>query len=61
MIKFLYRLYQLFIAAPLCLLATIITTLTVIVGCTLGNGHFWGYYPGRWWSQFIIRVLLLPV
>ena len=61
MIKFLYRLYQLFIAAPLCLVATIITTLAVIIGCTLGNGHFWGYYPGRWWSQFIIRVLLLPV
>ena len=61
MIKFLYRLYQLFIAAPLCLVATLITALAVIIGCTLGNGHFWGYYPGRWWSQFIIRVLLLPV
>lgn len=59
--KFLYRIYQLFIALPLGILATIITTLTVTVGCMLGNGHFWGYYPGKWWSWFIIRILLLPV
>ena len=61
MLKFLYRVYQLLIAAPLCLLATLITAVTVIVGCSLGDGHFWGYYPGRWWSRFIIRVLFLPV
>lgn len=59
--KYLYRIYQLFIALPLGILATIITTLTVTVGCMLGNGHFWGYYPGKWWSWFIIRILLLPV
>ena len=61
MIKLLYRIYQLFIAAPLCLLATLITAVAVIVGCSLGDGHFWGYYPGRLWSRFIIRVLFLPV
>lgn len=59
--KYLYRLYQLLVAAPICLVATIVTALTVIIGCTLGNGHFWGYYPGRWWSRLIVRVLLLPV
>ena len=58
--KYLYRIYQLFIAAPVILVATIITAVTVI-GSTLGNGHFWGYYPGRWWGWVIIRVLLLPV
>jgi len=59
--KYLYRIYQLFIAAPVILVATIITAVTVTIGCTLGNGHFWGYYPGRWWGWVIIRVLLLPV
>lgn len=59
--KYLYRLYQLFIALPLGILATIITAVTVTLGCALGNGHFWGYYPGKWWSWFIIRILLLPV
>ena len=56
-----YRIYQLFIAAPVILVATIITAVTVTIGSTLGNGHFWGYYPGRWWGWVIIRVLLLPV
>ena len=59
--KYLYRIYQLFIAAPLVLLATILTALTVVIGCTLGNGHFWGYYPGKYWGWFVIKILLLPV
>ncbi|MBO4315857.1 MAG: 1-acyl-sn-glycerol-3-phosphate acyltransferase [Prevotella sp.] len=59
--KYLYRTYQLFVALPLGILATIITAVTVMVGCWIGNGHFWGYYPGKWWAWFIIRILLLPV
>ncbi|WP_278690514.1 1-acyl-sn-glycerol-3-phosphate acyltransferase [Leyella stercorea] len=59
--KYLYRTYQLLIALPLIAIYTIITSLMVTIGCTLGNGHFWGYYPGKWWAQFIIRILLLPV
>lgn len=59
--KYLYRIYQLLIALPLIAIYTLITCLMVTIGCTLGNGHFWGYYPGKWWAQFIIRILLLPV
>lgn len=59
--KYLYRIYQLLIALPLIAIYTLITSLIVTIGCTLGNGHFWGYYPGKWWAQFIIRILLLPV
>ena len=57
----LYRIYQLFVAAPICLIATLLTAITVTIGCTLGNGHFWGYYPPRWWGKVMVRVLLLPV
>ena len=56
-----YRIYQLFVAAPICLIATLLTAITVTVGCTLGDGHFWGYYPPRWWGKVMIRTLLLPV
>ena len=59
--KYLYRLYQLFVALPVTIVMTILTAIEVGVGCTIGNGHFWGYYPGRWWAQVITRVFLLPV
>lgn len=61
MIKLLYRIYQLFIVVPVVVLVTILMALAVGIGTALGNGHFWGYYPGRWWAKSIIRVCLLPV
>lgn len=57
----LYRIYQLFIVLPVLVFVTILMALVVGIGTTLGNGHFWGYYPGRWWARAIIRVCLLPV
>ena len=59
--KYLYRVYQLFIALPIIVVYTIITAIMIIVGCAIGNAHFWGYYPGKWWGWLIIKVLLLPV
>lgn len=59
--KYLYRIYQLFIVAPLVALLTLLATLVTTLGCILGNGHFWGYYPGKCWSWLTIRILLLPV
>ncbi len=59
--KFLYRLYQLCVVLPLFLLASVVTALTTVVGCLVGNGHFWGYYPGKYWSRLIVRLLFLPV
>ena len=59
--KYLYRLYQLLICLPILVVASILTSLSTVIGCRLGNGHFWGYYPGKWWSILWIRILLLPV
>ena len=59
--KYLYRVYQLCVALPIIAIYTVLTALGVIIGCSIGNGHFWGYYPGKWWAQLIVRVLLLPV
>lgn len=60
-LRFLYCIYQLCVALPITIVATIITALTVVIGCTVGNGHFWGYYPGRLWAKLIVRVFLIPV
>ena len=57
----LYRIYQICVCLPLILLSTVLTALVTAIGCTLGNGHFWGYYPGKLWSQFILAVLLIPI
>lgn len=59
--KLLYRIYQLFVAVPIIVIASIITSIVTIIGCTLGNGHFWGYHPGKWWSRVILAVLFIPV
>ena len=61
MIALLYRIYQIFIAFPVMVIMTIVTALEVGIGTTIGNGHFWGYYPGRWWAKVITRAFLLPV
>ncbi len=59
--KYLYYVYQLIVGLPVVILGTIITALTVATGCAIGNGHFWGYFPGHVWGKVIIRSLLLPV
>jgi len=59
--KYLYRIYQIFIALPICLVATLLCVIVVSIGCTIGNGHFWGYYPGYLWAKVMLWALLLPV
>ena len=59
--KYLYRIYQLLVGVPVLIIATIVTAITVGIGCAIGDGHFWGYYPGRWWAKVILRSLLIPV
>ena len=59
--KYFYYIYQVIVGLPVVIFGTIITALTVATGCALGNGHFWGYFPGHIWGKVIIRSLLLPV
>lgn len=59
--KLLYIIYQICIGLPIFLVATILTALTTMVGCWIGNGNFWGYYPGKIWAQFTCFLFLLPV
>ncbi len=59
--KYLYRLYQLIVVLPLGLVLTLLTALITIVGCSLGNGHFWGYYPAHLWARIMLWLFLIPV
>jgi len=59
--KYLYYVYQLLVGLPVLVLITIITAFEIGIGCAIGNGHFWSYYPGRWWAKVILRTLMIPV
>ncbi|MCD7710521.1 MAG: 1-acyl-sn-glycerol-3-phosphate acyltransferase [Porphyromonadaceae bacterium] len=54
-------LYQWIIIFPVMLVLTIITALTTIIGCFLGNHRVWGYYPGLIWSRLFCLVSLVRV
>ena len=59
--RILYYVYQLCVALPVFIVSTILTSVTTSLGCMLGNGHFWGYWPGKIWSHIVCNILLLPV
>jgi len=59
--KYLYRLYQLLIAFPLIIVLTLTFSVAIVIGCSLGFGHFWGYYPGHLWARIVLWLLLIPV
>lgn len=61
MLTLLYRIYQFCIVLPVGLLLTVLTATVTSIGCALLNAHFWGYWPGRIWSQCLCRLLLLPI
>ncbi len=61
MLKFLYRTYQILVGAPFLLVATVLTAMVTIIGCTVGKAHFWGYYPAMVWSRLMCHIMLLPV
>ena len=59
--RLLLFLYQWLIFAPLFVVATIITAVTVIIGCFLGDRRFWAYVPPRYWSKFACRLALCKI
>lgn len=61
MIKVVYYIYQFCVALPVFIVSTILTSVVTSVGCVLGDGHFWGYWPGKIWSHIVCGVLLIPV
>ena len=60
-VTFFYRLYQLVICVPVLSVLTLLTATVTILGCTVGNARFWGYWPAMMWSRAMCRVPLLRV
>jgi len=59
--RFALLLYQVFIWAPLSLAITLITAITVFIGCILGGERFFSFYPVVAWSRLMCIFTLCPV
>lgn len=61
MVRILYVVYLWLLVAPLFLVLTIVTALTVIGGCLLGGERWFAYYPGMIWARLTCYLALCPV
>lgn len=61
MIRFLFLIYQWLIAFPILLVITTLTALVTIIGCSIGSGTFWGYFPAHIWSKCICTLWCVKV
>lgn len=60
-LRFLYCVYQMLICFPVLLLSTILTSLVTLIGCSVSDSRWWGYYPPMIWSRMMCMVPLLRV
>lgn len=57
----LYRIYQLFIMAPLMIIVTLLAALVTVIGSALGGGRFWGYWPAHYWARIFCILTFVRV
>ena len=60
MIRALYLIYQILIALPIMIVATLLTALVTMIGSVFDH-RFWGYWPGMIWGRLFYLVFLIPV
>ncbi|MDL2214849.1 1-acyl-sn-glycerol-3-phosphate acyltransferase [Dysgonomonas sp. OttesenSCG-928-M03] len=53
--------YQWLVFIPVLVFSAIVTAVTVMLGCTLGNNKFWGYIPPKYWSKILCRTALCKI
>ena len=61
MLRVCYKIYFWAIAIPVFGVATIITAVTVTIGCLLGGARIFAYYPGMVWGRLACLLALCPV
>lgn len=57
----LYRIYQILIAAPILLVATIITATVTALGSLAFGGRWWGYWPPHIWARLFCMLTFVKV
>jgi len=61
MLRLLYKIYVWLFFVPVFLFLTLITALSVIIGCLLGGRKIFAYYPGMIWSRLTCYLALCPI
>ena len=61
MLRILTFLYQWLIAMPILLVLTLLTAIITLIGCRLGKGNVWGYYPAHIWSRLFCIFSLVRI
>lgn len=59
--RILYIIYVWLFFVPVFVVLTLLTALTVIIGCLLGGEKIFAYYPGMIWSRLTCYLALCPV
>ncbi len=57
----LYRIYQFIFMLPMVLVLTILTSLVTIIGCVVGGGRIFSYYPAKIWAKLFCWLTLVRV
>lgn len=58
---YVFRIYQVIIALPLCLVATLLASVITIIGCFTGPQRFFSYYPAKVWAQVVCLLNFVRV
>lgn len=57
----LFRIYQIFIAFPILIVLTVLTSVITIIMCIPTDGRFWGYYPAKIWAMLFCWLNFVSV
>ena len=58
---YIFRVYQLLIAIPLCIVLTLLACIVTVITCVLFNGRFWGYWPPKIWAMLFCWLNFVTV
>jgi len=56
-----YIIYEIFVAAPIFVIITMLTALITMIGCTFGRQSWWGYWPPCIWSRATCALFLMRI
>ncbi|MDE6266385.1 MAG: 1-acyl-sn-glycerol-3-phosphate acyltransferase [Muribaculaceae bacterium] len=59
--KILYYVYFFIVAAPILLVATVVTALLTAIGSIVIGDRWWGYYPAHIWARLFCWLSLVEV